>query len=54
MIVRISTDLPAPEPPTKPRISPRNTSSVVTDSSTRLACAEADDKIAHADDWLVC
>ena len=23
MMVRISTDLPAPEPPTKPRISPR-------------------------------
>src|SRR5262249_40390127 len=27
MMVRISTDLPAPDPPTKPRISPRNTSS---------------------------
>src|SRR6266567_3133455 len=27
MMVRISTDLPWPEPPTKPRTSPRNTSS---------------------------
>src|SRR5947209_11032822 len=26
MMVRMSTDLPCPEPPTKPRTSPRNTS----------------------------
>ena len=51
MIVRISTDLPAPEPPTKPRISPRKTSSV-TRSST-VARAEADDEVAHADHRLV-
>src|SRR5262249_15248732 len=34
-IVRVSTDLPAPEAPTKPRISPRKTSSV-TPLRTRL------------------
>ena len=47
MMVRISTDLPAPEPPTKPRISPRKTSSV--DVVEHRRAAETDDEVAHAD-----
>ncbi len=34
-MVRISTDLPAPEPPTKPRISPRQTSRSTASSTMR-------------------
>ena len=34
MMVRSSTDLPLPEPPTKPRISPRRTSSARWSSTT--------------------
>ena len=48
MMVRVSTDLPAPEGPTKPRISPRFTSR--SRRSRTLVCAELHRDIANPDD----
>ena len=43
-MVRISTDLPAPEAPTKPRISPRLTSRLSPSSTLVLAELHGDDR----------
>ena len=47
MMVRISTDLPPPDAPTRPRISPRRTSS--DKMIEHDLPAEADHEVAHAD-----
>ena len=50
MMVRVSTDLPAPEGPTKPRISPRLTSR--SSPSSTLRRAELHGDVAHPDDGV--
>ena len=51
MTVRSSTDLPPPDAPTTPRISPRRTSSERWSST--ICVAEADHEVAHLDRRLV-
>ena len=50
MMVRVSTDLPAPEGPTKPRISPRLTSRL--SPSSTLVRAELHRDVANPDDGV--